>query len=109
MSFLDNPYAYPEKSGLTIVGEIDWSSGYYEFDLTVVWADANDQLYYADDSGCSCPSPFENMSFADLTPCTFFELVEHLENRASTEDPAEYSEDTLINLIAKARMVGSSW
>lgn len=55
-----NIYYHPEKLGLTEVAEIDWSSGSYEFDYRVVWKDANGILYTARDSGCSCPSPFED-------------------------------------------------
>lgn len=39
-----NIYYDPEKFGLTTVGEIDWSTGSYEFDLTVVKAEADTVL-----------------------------------------------------------------
>lgn len=57
-----NLYYSPEAFGLTPVAEIDWSSGSYEFDLRVVWRDSNGNFYTARDSGCSCPSPFEDFS-----------------------------------------------
>lgn len=63
-----NIYSSPEKFGLTTIGEVDWSSGSYEFDLTVVWKRESDgKFVYAEDSGCSCPSPFEDTGIEDLT------------------------------------------
>lgn len=54
----DNPYNYPEKCGLEIVFEVD-IGGSYEYDMLVVWKRKdNKSLWYATDSGCSCPSPF---------------------------------------------------
>lgn len=52
-------YYAPEEFGLTVVGEID-NGGGYDFDLFVVWRDAAGTLYWGADSGCSCPSPFED-------------------------------------------------
>ena len=63
-----NIYYDPEKFGLKTVGEIDWSDGCYQFDLTVVWQRELDGVFvYAEDSGCSCPSPFEDTGVNDLT------------------------------------------
>jgi hypothetical protein len=62
-----NIYYNPEKFGLETIGEIDWSSGAYEFDLTVVWKRTLDgRFVYAEDSGCSCPSPFEGTGVDEL-------------------------------------------
>lgn len=60
-------YYAPEKCRLQTIGEIDWSSGSYEFDLTVVWRREDGFFVYGEDSGCSCPSPFENQDVDDLT------------------------------------------
>lgn len=62
MKLESNPYYNPEKSGLEKVAELDFSSGSYEFDITAVWVkkDAPGKFYWASDSGCSCPSPFED-------------------------------------------------
>jgi hypothetical protein len=62
-----NIYFDPQEVGLTTIGEIDWSSGDYCFDYTVVWQRAFDgKFVYAEDSGCSCPSPFEDTGIEDL-------------------------------------------
>lgn len=62
-------YYDPDKFGLEMVGEIEWSSGSYEFDLTVVWKRISDgRFLYGEDSGCSCPAPFEDTGVDQLTP-----------------------------------------
>lgn len=62
-----NIYYDPEKFGLTTIGEIDWSDGNYVFDLTTVWKRESDgRFVYAEDSGCSCPAPFEDTGIEDL-------------------------------------------
>lgn len=62
-----DPYYNPEKFGLEIFTEFD-NGGSYEFDMFVVWKDANGNYYWATDAGCSCPSPFETFdSIEDLT------------------------------------------
>jgi hypothetical protein len=61
-------YHNPAKHGLEIVGEA-YADADYSFDLFVVFTDANGDLYFGTDAGCSCPSPFEDYnSLADLTP-----------------------------------------
>ena len=62
----DKPDVYyqPEKFNLTPVAEINYTMYDYTFDFRVVWKDNEGQLYTARDSGCSCPSPFED--YTDL-------------------------------------------
>lgn len=59
-----NVYYNPASSALETVGEVEWSSEPYEFNLTVILRQEDD-FYWADDSGCSCPTPFENHRFPD--------------------------------------------
>lgn len=56
----NDPYNAPSKHGLELVGEISWSEPDYSFDLTAVWKKTRGEYYIASDSGCSCPSPFED-------------------------------------------------
>jgi hypothetical protein len=45
--------------------------GSYEFDELCVWKNGEGNLFYAIDSGCSCPIPFEwVISVNDLKPLT---------------------------------------
>lgn len=61
-----NIYDSPEKFGLTIVGDIQWSRD-YDFDIHVLFFNAPaDQYSWAHDSGCSCPTPFEGQGIPDL-------------------------------------------
>ena len=62
---MSNVYYYPEDSGLSIVGEYDSSDG-YEFTKTVVWKNKKGQMLWAQDSGCSCPTPFEDHNVESL-------------------------------------------
>jgi hypothetical protein len=60
-------YNSPEDYGLQQVACIDYSSGDYCFDYRVVWKRlADGKLLSARDSGCSCPSPFEDIGMKDL-------------------------------------------
>ncbi|MGW1739985.1 DUF7574 domain-containing protein [Nocardia sp. NPDC001965] len=97
---MNDPYYTPEKYGLRIVGDVDFSSGCYEFDLTVVWQDvATGDLYYADDAGCSCPSPFEAHGRDDLTLVKHpKELLDHLTER--TNEVGSYGNDNAADDVA---------
>lgn len=79
-----NVYYSPEDFGLTLLGVIDWSDGNYVFDYTAVWMDEAGRVLYADDSGCSCPSPFEGMTIGDLQVAyRVQDVITHLANRAN--------------------------
>lgn len=69
--FGSDVYSKPENYDLEIIGELDEDDLSYEFHMLVVWKHKDGRLFYATDSGCSCPSPFEDVhSLADLTPIT---------------------------------------
>ncbi|GAA0970037.1 hypothetical protein GCM10009555_018260 [Acrocarpospora macrocephala] len=107
-------YYSPENYGLTTIGEIDWSDGCYQFDYTVIWRNQDGQLLYGEDTGCSCPSPFEDTGLDDLTACTLPELQAHLEKRLDEEFPASETDEryaekrntraaVIVDLISRAR------
>lgn len=60
-------YNQPEAFGLTPIGEFEWEAPDYSFDFEVVWQSKEDPelFYWARDSGCSCPSPFEEFTTLD--------------------------------------------
>jgi hypothetical protein len=58
----NNPYYNPENFGLEIVGNFDWCEPDYSFDMLVVWKEKRGQYWIGQDSGCSCPSPFEEIT-----------------------------------------------
>ena len=68
MSYYDpDVYYQPEKFGLTPVKEMDVADS-WEFDIIVVWKHEDGRWFVGNDSGCSCPSPFEyRNSLDDLT------------------------------------------
>lgn len=60
----NNPYYHPEKMGLEAIGSLEEDLS-YEFNILAAWKHKmTGAVYYAGDSGCSCPTPFE--SFNDL-------------------------------------------
>jgi len=69
-----NIYYNPEKFGLKVVAEIDYSSGCYQFDLRIVWEDNNGNLLTARDSGCSWPQQFESVGLNDLEKVSYKNL-----------------------------------
>lgn len=70
MSYDNNVFDNPEKHGLTVVATIEAENLSYEFDIIAVWKHTETgKLYWAYDSGCSCPLPFENFTtISSLTP-----------------------------------------
>lgn len=92
-----NPYYDPDKFGLTIIGTVEWEPNNYSFNYTCVWENADGDLYYADDAGCSCPAPFEDFDTLDkLTACTAMELAQHLQ----TQTVQSYYTEHATNSVA---------
>lgn len=58
-----------EESDYEFVAEVDWDHEAYQFNMTRVYAHkTTGELFYATDSGCSCPSPFEDTKTGELKP-----------------------------------------
>lgn len=63
MSETYGPYYSPEALSLEILCSKD-IAGDYEFDMCVMWKHGpSGRLFYAFDSGCSCPTPYEGVWF----------------------------------------------
>ena len=79
----ENIYYSPEKFGLEVVGDFDWRDCDYEFDMLVVWKEKRGRYWVGEDSGCSCPSPFEDFKGTDDLngPYTKEELRKYLDYR----------------------------
>lgn len=110
-------YGQPEHFGIQTIGEASWHDESWEFDFTVVWQSKEDPtlFYWARDSGCSCPSPFE--SFTSLEGDDYYtvnkgtkhdvikDLLETLEAVKKNND--EYSwrtydpSDRVLELVGK--------
>lgn len=65
------------------VVNIDWSDGCYQFDITLAYYQpSTGKFVWADDSGCSCPSPFEDYTTLDqFETGTVWQLRNHLYER----------------------------
>jgi hypothetical protein len=63
-----NPYYYPENCGLELICSYDINNEPYQFNLVAVWRDVKTGKFYkGQDSGCSCPTPFEDFhSLSDM-------------------------------------------
>lgn len=59
----NNVYYYPENVGLEVVGHLDEDGLDYEFHILGVWRTSNGSIVWAEDSGCSCPVPFEDYHY----------------------------------------------
>lgn len=80
-----NCYYYPEDNGLEVFDEVE-TGEYCNFDTTVVWRHKETgKLYWAHDSGCSCPTPFECYTsirdLNELTEDTLYNFTQHLVNQ----------------------------
>ena len=96
-------YYQPEKFGLRIVGELNDPEACYSFDDFVLWKhEETGKFYWAVDSGCSCPTPFEHFTSIDkLTPVdSLMELME-IGVSETTWRPEDWTE-----LFVKARTAG---
>jgi hypothetical protein len=94
----DTPDVYnqPEQFGLTIIGELSDPDASYSFDELVVWQHKDERLFYAQDSGCSCPSPFEDFtsldSLSEITDQTYEKFRVAVDNHAA-RDKWSYAPD----------------
>jgi hypothetical protein len=103
-------YSNPEKFGLTYIGQVDFTDG-YEFDLYAVWKDQDGKFWYGSDSGCSCPSPFEDYDdekepLRDLDELTslaaFKDLCEAYAKRSSTSS----TQQEIVELVERLHKAG---
>lgn len=101
-------YSSPDKFGLETIGEVDFSSGSYEFDLTVVWRRTSDGAFvYGEDAGCSCPSPFESTGVDELTRITSLEEFKaHLAERQADTYYGLNRSDEVARLLERLHGLG---
>ena len=102
-------YYSPDEFGLETIGEIQWGEQSYDFDLTVLWKRKSDgDFFMAEDSGCSCPSPFDGINSIDkLTQVTLDGLKTALEGRNGSG--GRYSPDQSVDiaeLLERAHAAG---
>lgn len=103
---MSNPYYSPEKLGLSILAQND-IAGAYEFNMCVVWKHAaSGRIFYAFDSGCSCPSPFENYFFTDDDGILNTDLNEatarNFEGAAQEMEAKHFEKGEMYKMLKKA-------
>jgi hypothetical protein len=105
---MPNIHSEPEAFGLTAFGEVEFSSGSYEFDTLVVWRDATGAFLYAEDSGCSCPEPFGQIDLRTVKRATAHEIAARIQERQRARDanyggvePPTYGSDQAAALIER--------
>lgn len=83
----------------TLVGEIHDPQADYSFsDVIVVKDKADGKLYAAHDSGCSCPTPFEDTMYP--TDCTEVRNADDLRAFIKAEEYTHYNPTDVDNLVA---------
>jgi hypothetical protein len=74
-----NPYYSPELLELDMIS-FDQPDLSYEYNTLCFWATKDGRVFYATDSGCSCPTPFE-----DYEGQTTDQVIQILERVGSVE------------------------
>ncbi len=91
MKFTENPYYSPHLCGLQILESINTANS-HEFDMFAVWIKLDDNtLWWDTDSGCSCPTPFENghHDLKEITEATYYNFDLALKNHSNLK-PKDY-------------------
>lgn len=91
-------YYDPSSIGLTEVAEIDAGDG-YDFNKVTLWRDTEGKLWAAADSGCSCPTPYENHKW----PTDFTEIREERDIRPLIDQMYGCSPGELFDFVAAVR------
>lgn len=99
-----NIYYNPDEFGYELVGTLDDDSLSYEFHMIGVWRRLSDgMLFWAEDSGCSCPSPFED--YTDPSGEWMVPIEKTVgEFRAAVRDfPAHVDKPRFLAMVAGSR------
>jgi len=97
-------YYHPDKYGLQEIGEINFSSGEYEFDILALWRNQDRTVVYAADSGCSCPAPFENLTLGDLKPIRSLDHFQEIARGMNTSGRDRSMQ--IVAMVEKLRDLG---
>ena len=101
-----NIYYEPEHFGLTMIGAFEWAEPCWQFDTLAVWKSRRGQYWIGQDSGCSCPMPFENITSVDQLdgPYNKGELRKRLNSLVNEKvgegDAYHYPKATLMKSVA---------
>lgn len=101
-------YFQPEKYGLTPLGDIDPYDEPYEFNMVAFWQNEAGDVLWACDSGCSCPSPFEDTRVEDLNVVTSWqqatkEILEYFDYGRYASESDKVAKDKVQAYISDIR------
>lgn len=96
-----NLYYHPEEFGLVPFGEINLETNNYGFNLFVVWQTSDGTFVWGNDSGCSCPAQFEDVTIKDLIP---LQSLEQFANAVRAD--RGYDEVELVALLERLHAAG---
>lgn len=102
-----DPYSEdPQPTGYTRIAEVEWRDESWQFDLTRVYRHDSGGIFYAEDTGCSCPIPFEGTTVDELKQITRMQdWYDHVTARIITKDPSDeyqYPEPTPTSSLDQA-------
>ncbi len=105
------PYHSPENYGLEMVGNVNWDSSDYGFDMIVVWRAKDDgRFLWAADAGCSCPTPFEwhrlNDGIEPLATLSEFHAMLLEKDMAAVKRGYRSEGAALVNLVTRLHEAG---
>lgn len=88
-----NIYYNPEAFGLELVGAFEWTEPSWSFDTLAVWKERRGRYWIGEDSGCSCPSPFEDITDINQLdgPYTKDGLRKRIDYRIKEQTERDYS------------------
>lgn len=102
-----NLYSNPGDYGLTLIADVDFGES-YDFDIFALFRNDDGAWFMAHDSGCSCPSPFEDYHSADdIADSRVFNTMDIL-NYFIANGARGQSFVTIHEFISKAQAAGLS-
>ena len=87
-----NVYYNPEKFDLRPVAEIELDHESWQFNIVCVWQHTKTgEFYMGQDSGCSCPSPFEDYTSLDkLDRLVYDDLEKWVKSAVNQNEMADF-------------------
>ena len=84
---MPNPYYDPEHLGLETVATFECELS-YAFDMVIIWRHKDTgNLYWAADSGCSCPTPFDDYQTITELRVNYHDLLNAIDAMGYSEGP----------------------
>lgn len=103
---MSDPYYNPEDFGLELYGEVDIYERNYDYHIFAIWrVKDTGEFAWSYDSGCSCSTPFEAISRANLEYGTSLEATEALsrciEEETYSDEAAYDARFRSLDLVSK--------